>query len=148
MVKKIIKECHKAYGYIGPSETHKLLAESFDYPHRARIIRKNLKTCNSCQSNKVPTTGQSVTVESVKPEKPLDSISIYFFDPLTRTTREFQHILAIMNTFTKYTKLDDLILTIGRPGIVLSDRGTQFTCKRWEEALKNTCKEVWARGRY
>lgn len=130
----------------------KILSEHFCYTHLERIIiRVNLKTCDSSQRNKIPTTGPSITKESVLPQEPLDLISIDFFGPLTRSTRGFQHILVMIDTFTKYTKLypvrkatneisiqklDEFLKEIGRPKSILSDRGTQFTTKKWEEALQ------------
>lgn len=151
LLKNLIWECHEAYGHIGPKKTHKILTEHFYYPHLARLIRIYLKTCDSCQRNKIPTTGISVTLESVQPHEPLDLISIDFFEPLTRSTRGYQHILVMMDTFTKYTKLytvrkattdtsiqklDEFFADVGQPKYILSDRGTQFTSKKWEEALK------------
>ena len=56
----------------------------------------------------------------------------------------------MIDTFTKYTKLnplkratcdatikkiDKFINDIGKPQKILSDRGTQFTCKNWKKAL-------------
>ena len=57
----------------------------------------------------------------------------------------------MMDTFTKYTKLyplrrattkaairslENFITVAGKPERVLADRGTQFTSKKWTEALK------------
>ena len=89
--------------------------------------------------------------ESVKPEKPLELISIDFFGPLVKTKYGYEYILVMIDTFTKYTKLyplrkatcnatigklDDLIAKLGKSQKVLTDRGTQFTSKKWKEALK------------
>lgn len=84
VLRKLICECHEAYGHIGSKKTYKILTEQFYYPHMARIIRINLRTCDSCQRNKIPTVGSSTTMESVLPQEPLDLISIDFFGPSTR----------------------------------------------------------------
>ena len=92
-----------------------------------------------------------IILESVKPDNPLELISVDFFGPLTKTKYGYEYILIMIDTFTKYTKLyplrkatcnatigklDDFITQIGKPQKVLTDRGTQFTSKKWKEALE------------
>ena len=87
----------------------------------------------------------------MQPEEPLKLLSIHFFGPLVRTKYGYEYILVIIDTFTKYTKLDSLkrvtcdatvkkidefIKDIGKPQEIIAGRGTQFMCKRWKEALK------------
>ena len=89
--------------------------------------------------------------ESVQPAVPLELISIDFFGPLVKTKYGYKHILVIIDTFSKYTKLyplkratciatvrkiDQFIDNIGKPQKILSDRDTQFTGRKWKEALK------------
>ena len=117
----------------------------------ARIIRQTLSTCDSCQRNKIPTTSAIIIQESVQPEKPLELLSIDFFGPLVKTKYGYEYILVVVDTFTKYTKLyplrratckatikqiDKFINNLGKPQKILSDRGTQFTSKKWKEALR------------
>ena len=150
-LKKLIWECHLAYGHTGAEKNHKIIKEHFYYPRSAKIARQTLTTCDSCQRNKIPTTAAAVIQESVQPEEPLELLSIDFFGPLVKTKYGYEHILVMTDTFTKYTKLyplkratcestirkiDEFINDIGKPQKILSDRGTQFTVKRWKEALK------------
>ena len=81
----------------------------------------------------------------------MELLSIDFFGPLVKTKYGYEHILVMIDTFTKYTKLyplkratceatvrkiDKFINDLRKPQKILSDRGTQFTSKRWKEALK------------
>ena len=87
----------------------------------------------------------------VQPKEPLELISIDFFGPLVKTKYGYEYILVVIDTFTKYTKLyplkrttyeatvkkiDKFINNIGKLQKIQSDRGTQFTSKKWKEAIK------------
>ena len=69
-----------------------------------------------------------------------------------KTKYGYEYILVMIDTFTKYTKLyplkrvtceatirkvDEFIDSVGKPQKILSDRGTQFTSKKWKEAPKD-----------
>ena len=151
IINTLIRECHQAYGHIGKGKTSKIIGEHFYYPRLAKITRRVLKECDSCQRNKIPTWSSPVTQEYVQPEKPLQLVSIDFFGPLTKTKYGYEHILVMIDTFTKYTKLypmrratteaavkslDNFIERVGKPERILTDRGTQLTSKRWTQNLK------------
>ena len=151
ILKRLIWECHMAYGHTGADKNHRIIKEYFYYPRLAKIIRQTLSTCDSCQRNKISTKSVSFILESVQPEKPLELLSVDFFGPLVKTKYGYEYILVVMDTFTKYTKLypmrkatsqaairkiDDFIKNIGKPQKILADRGTQFTSRKWKEALK------------
>ena len=140
-----------AYGHTGAEKNHKIIKEHFYCPRSAKIVRQTLTTCDSCQQNKIPTTAAAIIQGSVQPEEPLELLSIDFFGPLVKTKYGYEHILVMMDTFSKYTKLyplkratceatvrkiDEFINDLGKPQNILSDRGTQFTSKRWKEALE------------
>ena len=74
-IEMLIWEGHKAYGHIGADKSYKI-SEHFYYPRLAKIIRQTLRSCDSCQRNKIPTIATQVTFESVQPELPLELISI------------------------------------------------------------------------
>ena len=150
-LKKLIWECHVAYGHTGADKNYKIIKEHFYYPRLAKIIRQILSTCDSCQRNKITTKSSSFILESVQPGEPLELLSIDFFGPLVKTKYGYEYILVVMDTFTKYTKLyplrkatskatirkiDDFIKNIGKPQKILTDQGTQFTSNKWKEALK------------
>ena len=78
-LKTLIWECHSAYGYTGADRNHKIIREHFYYPRLTKIIRQTLRTCSSCQRNKIPTTSSTIIQESVQPKEPLELISIDFF---------------------------------------------------------------------
>ena len=140
-----------AYRHTGADKNHKITKEYFYYPWLAKIIRQTLSTCDSCQRNKITTKSSSCILEFEQPENPLELLSIDLFGPLVRTKYGYEYILVVMDTSTKYTKLyplrkatskatiqkiDDFIRNTGKPQKILADRGTQFTSRKWREALK------------
>ena len=79
--------------------------------------------------------------------EPLELLSIDFFGPIVKMKCGYEYILVMVDTFTEYTKLyplkkatceatirkvDNFIRDVGKPLKILSDRGTQFTSKRWK----------------
>ena len=100
-LKKLIWECHEAYGHTGPDKNYKIIKEHFYHPRLAKIIRQILSTCDSCQRNKIPTTSSPIILESVQPKKPLDLLSIDFLGPIRKTKYGYEFILVVVDTFTK-----------------------------------------------
>ena len=105
ILKTLIWDCHSAYGHTGSDKNYKIIREHFYYPRLAKIIRQTLSTCDSCQWNKISTTSSTFVQETVQPEEPLELISIDYFGPLVKTKYCYEHILVVIDTFTKYTKL-------------------------------------------
>lgn len=149
--KALAWECHTAYGHIGPYKVYCILNETFYYPKALKLLRQTLRECDSCQRNKIPTTTLPLHQQAVVSEAPLDLISIDFLGPLPKSKYACEYLLVMMDTFSKYTKLyplkkatctaaitklDHFIREVGKPRRVLSDRGTQFTSKRWKESLQ------------
>ena len=146
-LKTLIWECHNAYGHTGASKNYQIIKEHFYYPRLAKTIRQTLSTCDSCQRNKISTVSSAAIFESVQPMEPLELLSIDFFGPIVKMKCGYEYILVMVDTFTEYTKLyplkkatceatirkvDNFIRDVGKPLKILSDRGTQFTSKRWK----------------
>lgn len=74
-----------------------------------------------------------------------------YFGPLPRTKGAFQYIFVVIDGFTKYVKfyplrkattaktlqkfLGQYCNELGKPKVILSDHGTQFTSPMWSETL-------------
>lgn len=132
---------------------YKLLGDKLyrmDAPRLDKLTRQFLHTCDSCQRNKILTTVSQAIIEPVLSEKPLEILSIDFFGHMTKSKFRYEYLLVMIDTFSKYTKcfplrnatcdaaikkIDEFIENIGKLDKVLSDWGTQFTCKRWKQAL-------------
>lgn len=80
------------------------MRESFYSPRRAEVIRNVLEICDWCQRNKIPTQASQALQEPVLSQELLELISIDFFVPLTRTKQEYEYLLVMTDTSTKYTK--------------------------------------------
>ena len=52
IIHDLIDECHEMYAHIGPLEVMKMLNDFFYYPKMAKIVRRRLTSCDSCQRTK------------------------------------------------------------------------------------------------
>ena len=53
IIHDIIDEFHEMYAHIGPLKVIRMLNDFFYYPKLAKIVRRRLASCDSCQRNKV-----------------------------------------------------------------------------------------------
>lgn len=128
------------------------------------VIKNTIKTCKECQKCKPLNYDSSGPVRSHKPTKPLEKISIDLMGPLPTGRGGTHFILTVLDTFTKYIKLyalkkatkkailkrivEDYIPSTGRPLTILSDNGTQFKTKIWEDTLREKGIETQFTTRY
>lgn len=90
-------------------------------------------------------------MKNVLPTGPLELVAVDLFGPLPTGRGGLKYIFVALDVFTKYVKLypiktadektlekkmlQDYVKNVGRPRMVLSDHGTQFTSARWRENL-------------
>ena len=111
----------------------------------------DIKTCDQCQRNKVPTQ-KSSPYQPITSTKPLEVVFLDFYGPLPSSTFGYKYVSVIWDGFTKYVKtyrlrkettrttigklLTDYIPKIGKPKRIMTDHGTQFTSALWRGKLK------------
>ena len=49
IIHDLIDKCHEMYAHIGPLKVMKMLNDFFYYPKMAKIVRRRLANCDSCQ---------------------------------------------------------------------------------------------------
>ena len=147
----IIDECHELYGHGSPLKCMRMLSETFHYPRFAKVIRKRIASCKSCQVNKVTNQTCYSEIRSLAPSKPRELLSIDFYGSLPATKGGFQYILFTIDSFRKFVKLYTLRITTtkaeilklsndyfpkyGKPERIICDHGTQFISKKWLDTM-------------
>ena len=152
MASKIIAECHEIYGHAGSRKCYLLMCEDFYCPHMYRITRQQIACCESCQKNKINVQGSYAEMQNILPTRPGELVSLDFYGPLPAGKYGMKYILAVIDVFSKLTRLyplrktttdatlrciiSDYIPKYGRPQMILSDQGTQFTSPKWRQKLE------------
>ena len=152
IIHDIIDECHEMYAHIGPLKVIKMLNDFFYYPKLAKIVRRRLASCDSCQRNKVTNQTCFSEMRNYLPERPNEILSIDFYGPLPASKGGFKYILSTIDAFSKYVVLyplrrantkavlnklkKDHFPKYGKPSKIVTDHGTQFTSPVWSEFLK------------
>ena len=148
----IIDECHEMYAHIGPLKVIKMLNDFFYYPKLAKIVRRRLASCDSCQRNKVTNQTCFSEMKNYLPQRPNEISSIDLYRPLPASKGGFKYISSTIDAFSKYVVLyplrrantkavisklkKDHFPKYGKPSKIVTDHGTQFTSPVWSEFLK------------
>ena len=148
----IIDEFHEIYAHVGPLKVIKMLNVFFYYQKMAKIVRRRLACCDSCQRNKVTNQNCFSEMKNYQPERPNKILSIDFYGPLLASKGGLKYILSTIDAFSKYVVLyplrrantkavisklsKDHFPKHGKPVKIITDYGTQFTSPIWSEFLK------------
>ena len=143
--KEIINEFHRSLvgGHKGVRKTYRRIRERFYWPDMVRQIQEAIKTCRSCQLNKlVRIKTRQPMILTDTPATAFDKVCLDTVGPLPETPRGNKHILTMQDNLTKYclaiavpdiratTVADafarEFIAIFGCPRAILSDRGTTF----------------------
>ena len=101
IIHDLIDECHEMYAHIGPLKVMKMLNDFFYYPKMAKIVRRRLASCDSCQRNKVTNQTCFSEMKNYQPERPNEILSIDFYGPLPASKGGFKYILSTIDAFSK-----------------------------------------------
>lgn len=146
---RIVKNLHDDVGHYGLDKTIDRVKQTFWFPLMRKYIREYIAACTECCYNK--TKGGkpegSLHYGIVEPV-PFRQIHIDHLGPFVKSKRGNTHILVISDAFTKFvvakavksTKtvpvlcvLNELTSYFGLPRRIISDRGTAFTAKNFED---------------
>jgi Integrase zinc binding domain/Integrase core domain len=149
---EILRKMHQdlVAGHLGINKTLARVQERYWWPGLGRDVGDFVASCFSCQKLKpgpVPPVGQLQPLPP--PKRPFEFVSMDHMGPLARTGRGNQHVLVAIDHLTKWVEieavsdttanrtveflLNRICLRHGFPRVVLSDRGTAFTARVFEE---------------
>jgi transposase InsO family protein len=151
---RMIAECHDAAGHQGKDKTVERVKQRFHWKGMDQQIDNYVTTCDECQRNKPsqrPPMGLLMPLPV--PEQPgIDwSMDMIMPLPLTRAGNscivtfvdrgsKLVHLAACKHTVTAKQlaeiTLREVVQHHGVPRSIVSDRGTQFTSKYWQELWK------------
>ena len=150
--RQLIAEYHATLtgGHQGHRRTTALLAQDFFWPGLARMVKKAVATCTTCQRAKTPGTAKTPPQPIELPEAPGECVTIDFMElPMSRRGNDY--LLVVVDKLTKLVRTAattktisaegaaELLLAIvlpthGRlPVTIISDRDPRFTAQLWGE---------------
>lgn len=154
VISDVIWDCHNENGHIGSYKCYSLLKESCIFPGMLKIIKYVVKACDLCQRAKVNNQQQEGLMKNIIPEAPLSLVAVDLYGPLPVGKGGVAYLFVVLDTFSKYVKLypikkataravskrmvEDYVQEVGKPQVVLSDHGTQFTSQLWRQRLEQS----------
>ncbi|KAM8701704.1 hypothetical protein ACLKA7_011559 [Drosophila subpalustris] len=142
MQKQIISRAHDR-GHFAAKKTKELICREYYIPNAEEKIKKYIECCIPCiLMNRKRGKQEGLLHPLQKDDVPLYTYHIDFLGPLDSTHKDYKHILAVIDSFTKYcwlyptksttaneviTKLSNQSIIFGNPAFIISDRGSAFT---------------------
>ena len=140
------------YGHLGAKRCIKMLQEHFTLDRMQRKVKAYVQTCDTCQKCK-DTNNRMLFggTRTVLPTARGDLVSADYYGPLPTGAGGVKYLLVMVDNFTKFVKLftlrratttttlrriKDYCEEYGRPKVIMTDNGTQFTSKKWVDGLK------------
>lgn len=134
-------------------KTLKRIQESFFWPSMAVDVKRFVERCQTCKETKdVNTNLRPEMGKQFKVDRPFQHVYIDFLGPYPRTKQGNCVIFIILDQFTKFPLvkalpkattanvvkyLHEVFSIFGVPESLLSDNGTQFTSKDFENFMKD-----------
>lgn len=146
---RVVRSHHDDVGHPGCEKTLARLRDYFWFPMMRRYVKSYLASCVECCFNKIPTGKREgkMYFEEIEPI-PFRCLHIDHLGPFPRSRKGNYHIIAISDPFSKYTILRavrttnaksvialliDVSAYFGLPKRIISDRGSAFTAKEFEQ---------------
>ncbi|GIY15933.1 hypothetical protein CDAR_510641 [Caerostris darwini] len=148
MQTELVKLAHEK-GHFSAAKTEEVVKQEFFIPNLDNLTLKVIANCVPCiLSNKKCGRREGYLNPIPKGDVPLSTYHVDFIGPLPSTNKRYQHIFTVIDAFTKFTwlypvktvstrdVLDKLKLqqkTFGNPLRIISDRGSAFTSKAFND---------------
>ena len=145
----IIKAHHDDTGHVGSEKCYRLINKLYWFTAMKKKIKEYVQNCLKCIAFNSKSGRKEGFLNSIeKVSKPFDTIHIDHLGPLNKTARKNQHLLVIIDAFTKHvrlyptktTKVAEVIRHLecyfsyySRPRRIVSDRGSCFTSNAFLE---------------
>ncbi|GBM81579.1 Pro-Pol polyprotein [Araneus ventricosus] len=152
MQTEIIKLAHEK-GHFSAAKTEGVVKQEFFIPNLSKQVQNVTVNCVPCiLTNKKSGKKDGFLNPIPKEDVPLSTYHVDFIGPLPSTNKKYQHILTIVDAFTKFTwlypvkstsaedALDKLKVqqkTFGNPKRIITDRGSAFTSKAFGDYCTN-----------
>lgn len=143
--------CCLLAGHLAIRKTYFRIEERFWWKSMRKDVVKFVSSCLTCQKVKPDRTGSSFLGKAGEICGPWERISIDLMGPYTRGINQSKFLLVVVDSFSKWvelscirksdakticTKLWECFCRWGVPKSILSDNGTQFQSKIFEDFCK------------
>ena len=141
MQHEVIRKCHEQ-GHFGATKTEQLIRRDYWFKGMREKVQRWIANCVSCILPERKHGKPEGLLHSLdKGEGPMDTYHVDPLEPLASTKKNYNHIFAVVDAFTKFvwlypTKTTSSAETInkllrqsavfGNPRRIISDRGTAF----------------------
>ncbi|GFT54420.1 transposon Tf2-6 polyprotein [Trichonephila clavipes] len=148
MQAELIKLIHEN-GHFSVRKTEEIVKQEFFIPNLSNVVKKVIVNCVPCiLANKKTGKKEGFLNPISKESIPLSTYHVDFIGPLPSTNKSYQHIFTVVDAFTKFTwlypvktvsaesaleKLKQQQQTFGNPIRIISDRGSAFTSKLFND---------------
>ncbi|XP_068230376.1 uncharacterized protein [Palaemon carinicauda] len=153
LVPALLELAHSHVNHFGVNKTYSTLAEDFFWPGMKKDIQQFIKACHHCQTTGKPNERlppaplQPISV----PKFPFERIIIDCVGPMPRTKQGNEYLLTVLCPTTRYPiavpikninaktiigQLVKIFTTYGFPKTLQCDRGTNFTSKLFQQAMR------------
>lgn len=147
MEQSVIYKYHNSLGYFGVDKVCELIKRSYWLPQMQPKLKDHISKCIACISFNLKLKkfdGPLFYVDKIA--IPFQTIHADHLGPLTLTKGKNEHILAIVDGFTKFLKLyatkttnsrevmkhlKSYFIVYSTPEVLVTDRGTAFTSKQF-----------------
>jgi len=138
-----ISEVHNNFfGHMGLHLTMlRLKARGYHWPNMRQAVHKYITSCPTCQKLRALTPAIRALPYVTGAPEPMERLSIDTMGPFTKSAQGFEHILVVIDNFSRFVELYPLhtvkadeaaqrllehVGRYGQPSQILSDGGTQF----------------------
>lgn len=151
MEQNIIYKYHDELGHLGLEKTRESIEQMYWFPNMNSKIQVYIKNCLKCVTYSPSYGKQEGTLHSIpKGDLPFQTIHIDHYGPVDNSRLSKKHIFLIIDGFTKYVRLYAVKTTntrevinclrsyfsaYSRPNCIVSDRGSCYTSKDFEEFM-------------
>lgn len=151
MQSNVIRVCHDEIGHVGLDKTIEVIRRSYWFPNMRENVKEYISNCLKCIVYNPNSGKQEGFLHNIpKGDVPFDTIHVDHCGPLERSKKYNKFIFVVVDGFTKFTKvypckstnsneaikyLKQYFYAYSKPRRVISDRGTAFTSKLFENFL-------------
>lgn len=150
---QILKSNHDEIGHFGFDKTLEIIKSKYWFAKMRRFIKKYVESCLECAYSKIPSGKRAGLLHPIeKVEQPFHTLHIDHLGPFIRSKHKNSYLLTIIDAFTKFVILvpvkstksvhsvkamKNYFHTFSVPKRIISDRGTSFTAKTFENYLNS-----------
>lgn len=149
---EIIRRAHDL-GHFRAIKMSELISREFHIPKLKEKANQFVKNCITCILSDRKTGKKEGLLHPIpKDDGPLSTFHIDHLGPLPSTSKNYRHILAIVDAFTKFVwifpvksttteetmnKLLQVTSIFGNPNRIITDKGTAFTSTNFKKFCEN-----------